>query len=202
MPTHATINVLFIESVSEGKNSMQQAFADVADLQVVAGGVQPSKDLKELTDNNIDVVVIELTSGSADGVELTKRIKTSHPNVRVVIVTARALPQHIFAAMDAGADGYVHTGQSPSVLETAIRSVRLGTVWLDPSIAKQVLEAIQSSAANSKSRILPTGYLPFPLRPEEKSVLDEVAASNCADGVCMVDPEFVKKLRRFARITQ
>ena len=100
--------------------------------------------------------------------------------------------------MDAGADGYVLKGNNQGV-EAAIRTVRLGAVWLDPGIATQVLEAIvtESSSHKIKTRTLPTGYMPIPLLPEEKAVLNKVAGSNCVDGVCMIDPEFLKKLKRF-----
>ena len=70
--------------------------------------------------------------------------------------------------------------------------------WLDPGIARQVLQ-IMETAASTPSRVLPTGFMPMPLMPDEESILSEVAASACTDGVCMVDPSFVRKLKRFAR---
>ena len=115
----------------------------------------------------------------------------------MLVSTAKNKPEDIFAAMDAGADGYVLEGNETG-LEMAIRSVRLGTVWFDPGIAAQVLDTIVSASSNSSTRILQTGLLVLPLMPDDKSLLSNVAASSCKDGICMVDPSFVKKLRRYA----
>lgn len=149
------------------------------------------------SDDSIDIVVVDLAL-DGDAVGLIKQIRQLNPAVRVLIYTASDSPQDIFAAMDAGADSYVLKENLPSVLEIAIRSARLGTVWLDPGIARQVLQ-IMETAATTPSRVLPTGFMPMPLMPDEKSILSEVAASTCTDGVCMVDPSFVRKLKRFAR---
>jgi len=136
-------------------------------------------------------VLLNLPAQNVDGIELTRQIRKLHPSVRVLISTANNKPEDIFAAMDAGADGYVLEGNEIG-LEMAIRSVRLGTVWFDPGIAAQVLDTIVSASSNSSTRILQTGLLVLPLMPDDKSLLSNVAASSCKDGICMVDPSFVK----------
>ena len=153
--------------------------------------------LKIRADDSIDIMVVDLAL-DGDAVGLIKQVRHLNPAVRVLIYTASDSPQDIFAAMDAGADAYVLKENLRTVLETAIRSARLGTVWLDPGIARQVLQ-IMETAASTPSRVLPTGFMPMPLMPDEQSILSEVAASACTDGVCMVDPSFVRKLKRFAR---
>lgn len=158
----------------------------------------PAEALQKLEDKHLDIVLLDLAGQDEHAIELTRQIRKSHPTVRVLVTTASNKPEDIFAAMDAGADGYVLKGNRRG-LEMAIRSLRLGTVWLDPGIAQQVLEAmVQASSSGSKKRTLPTGLLTIPLMPDERELLSAVASSSCVDGVCMVDPSFVKKLRRFA----
>lgn len=164
-------------------------------LTLAAEATSASEALQCLNSKHVDVALLELGVQDAEGIELTRQIRKLHPAVRVLISTASNTPENIFAVMDAGADGYVLRGNDIG-LEKAISTVRLGTVWLDPGIAAQVLEAIVS--APSSTRVLATGMLTLPLLPDESQLLNAVAAGNCADGVCMVDPSFVRKLRRFA----
>jgi len=167
-------------------------------ISLVGAVTQEPEVMELLRDNQIDVALVDLGSHEVDGIQVTRQIRQLHPSVRVVVATASTAPKHIFAAMDAGADGYVLHGNR-SGLEVAIRSIKLGAVWLDPGIATQVLDVMTSTTTPlPTTRVLPTGLLRIPLLPEEKDLLTEVAQSNCVDGVCMVDPSFVARLKQFA----
>ncbi len=198
MSNPCSIQILFVERNEEVKLTLRNLLSKITGLDLAAEASNASEALVKLQGKNIDVVLLDLGLADTAGIELTKQIRKLNPNVRVLIFTASDKPEDIFAALDAGADGYVLKSNLSNVLETAIRSVRLGAVWLDPGIASQVLDAIQSAPTHTDTRILPTGIITLPLRAEEKSILTEVAASNCSDGVCLVDPSFIRKLRRFS----
>jgi two-component system, NarL family, response regulator LiaR len=189
------LRVLSIDSNDQSRSALQALLSGISGLTDAAQAANSAQAMQALAVKSVDVALVDL--GSPDSIELTKRVRKSYPSVRLVIITASDSPDDIFAAMDAGADGYVLKGNVEKALEIAIRSVKLNTVWLDPAIAQQVLQAIENSA-EKQGRILPTGLVTLPLLPDEKSLLHEVAASSCKDGVCMVDPSFVRKLKRFA----
>lgn len=191
------IQVLSAASNDQSRLALQAMLTKIPGLALTEVA-DASEALQKLRDKNIDVALVDLSLNDTSGIELTKQIRQSHPNVRVLICTASDRPDDIFAAMDAGADGYMLKENLSKVLEIAIRSVRLGAVWLDPGIARQVLQVMETTATASPARILPTGLMRLPLMPEEKSLLTEVAKSNCIDGVCMVDPSFITKLRRYS----
>ena len=146
----------------------------------------------------IDVALVDLRLKDTDGISLIQQIREKHPSVRVVVTTASDEVEDIFSAMDAGADAYILKSNLGEALESAIRSVSLRTVWLDPALAKQVLNVIQTASTSRPGRVLPTGLIKIPLMPEEKSLLSEIAGSQCKDGVCSIDPAFLRKLRHFA----
>lgn len=190
------ITVLSVENNDSDLLAVRSFLIQIDGLHLVEA-TNGADALQQLKDSAVDVALIDV--GSPDeNVQLTKVIRQSHPSVRVIIFTSADTPEDIFTAMDAGADGYVLKGIFTKALETALRSVRLGAVWLDPGIATQVLKVIETAHTSRSSRTLPTGILTIPLMPEEKSMLSEVAGGECKDGVCMVDPSFIKKLRRFA----
>ncbi len=196
MSGQSLIRVLSVDCNDESRLALQAFLTKIPELVLAAHADSASEALSRLKDTNVDVALVDLAVPELDGIALTKQIRQSHPNVRVLVFTASDRPDDIFAAMDAGADGYLLKGNLSKALEIAIRSVRLGAVWLDPGIAKQVLQAIET--APSTSRVLQTGLMRLPLLPNEESLLSEVAASSCTDGVCLVDPSFLKKLRRFS----
>ncbi|HIA52374.1 MAG TPA: response regulator transcription factor [Candidatus Melainabacteria bacterium] len=197
MAPSASIQVLNILSNDASSRAIQTFLSALQGIAITSEASSQEETLRILADQKVDVVLLNLPAQNVDGIELTRQIRKLHPSVRVLISTANNKPEDIFAAMDAGADGYVLEGNDTG-LEMAIRSVRLGTVWFDPGIAAQVLDTIVSASSNSSTRILQTGLLVLPLMPEDKSLLSNVAASSCKDGICMVDPSFVKKLRRYA----
>jgi two-component system nitrate/nitrite response regulator NarP len=198
MSDQSTIQVLSIESGAEGKQALRELLTKIPGLVVAADATNAADALQKLQSHQIDIAVLDLGSHDMDGIGLIKQIRQANPPVRVLIVTASDAPDDIFASMDAGADAYVLKGTVATALEPAIRSARLGAVWLDPGIANQVLLAMETPTSAPPSRILPTGYLRMPVMPDEKDLLMAVAASSCTDGVCMVDPSFVKKLKRFS----
>jgi DNA-binding NarL/FixJ family response regulator len=195
MTSQTSIQVLVLASDDDNRQALRDFFLSKPALTLKAEATNASEALQHLNTKQVDVALLELGAADADSIELTKQIRKSHPTVRVLISTASNTPEDIFAVMNAGADGYVLRGNDIG-LEKAISTVRLGAVWLDPGIAAQVLEALVS--APPSTRVLQTGMMTLPLMPDEKQLLNDLAGSNCTDGVCMVDPSFVRNLRRFA----
>lgn len=197
MAAPTSIQVLSVLSNDESSLALRTYLSELQGISLADQASTAAEALQNLKSNHIDVVLLDLAAQEVDGIELTRQIRELHPSVRVIVSTASNKPEDIFAAMEAGADGYTLKGNHQG-LEMAIRSVKLGTVWLDPGIAAQVLDAIVSATSNSSTRVLQTGMLTLPLMPDDKNLLSAVAGGSCTDGVCMVDPSFVRKLRRYA----
>lgn len=201
MASSAPIQILSIESDDHTRLALRTFLAETPGMSLSGEAINATEALSKLKEKHIDVVLLDLAGQNLDHIDLMRQIRAAHPSARVLIFTATETANDIFTALDAGADGYVLKGSVFDRLENAIRSVRLGTVWLDPGIAKQVLEITAAGPNSASPRELPTGLLRIPLNPDEKALLSEVASSNCVDGVCQIDPSFLKKLRRFAPAT-
>lgn len=192
------IQVLLIDPAGHSGLAVRTALSNCSDVKVIAEAPDAALALTVLSKNTVDVVLIGIAPPAFDGIEVTKQIRKLHPTTRVLMFTSNDSPTDIFTAMDAGADGYVLHKNLSKLLETAVRSVRIGPVWLDPGIASHVLNAIERGTVAPGSRVLQTGLLRIPMLPDETSLLHDIAESSCKDGVCMVDPSFIKKLKRFA----
>lgn len=147
--------------------------------------------VKQALDLQPDVCLMDIGLPGQDGIEATTQIKSLAPEVKVLVLTAHSDDESIFAAFGAGADGYILKRPLGTAmlqaLETSVRSVQFGSVWLDPLIARRVLFAANAHTKNSPV-----------LTHKEEEVLEVVASSNCRDGLCMVDPHFLSNLQRLA----
>ena len=150
-------------------------------------GVQGVEMAKELLP---DVILMDIGLPVIDGKEKKKRIKDLKLNSKILIFTSRENDDDVFAALAAGADGYIMKGATPQQLTSAIFAVNEGTAWLDPAIARLVLSNVQrqksdDSATNSIN--YKTGKNTFGLTDREMEVLALIV-----DGLS--NPEIADKL--------
>ena len=114
-----------------------------------------------------DVVLMDLHLGDDSGVEATAALVRADPAVRVLVLTMLDDDDSVFAAMRAGARGYLLKGASPDELERALRAVANGDTLLSGPVAARALGFL--TAARSAGS-------PFPeLTQRERDVLDLVA---------------------------
>jgi DNA-binding NarL/FixJ family response regulator len=90
-----------------------------------------------------DIVVMDIGLPRLDGIAATQRIKAALPDVHVVMLTSHTSETEIIAALASGADSYCIKGASLDRLITAITAAQEGATYLDPQIAKKVVEHLK-----------------------------------------------------------
>ena len=103
-----------------------------------------------------DVILMDIGLPNIDGIEATRQIKEANLNSKILIFTSRDNDDDVFAALAAGADGYIMKGATPQQLVSAISAVNEGTAWLDPAIARLVLSNVQRQTSNETSIVQET----------------------------------------------
>lgn len=137
-----------------------------------------------------DVILMDIGLPIMDGIEATRKIKELNLNSKILIFTSRDSDDDVFAALAAGADGYIMKGATPEQLMAAILAVNEGTAWLDPAIARLVLSNVQrqtKSSASSSEINYKAGKNSFGLTEREMEVLALIV-----DGLS--NPEIAEKL--------
>jgi NarL family two-component system response regulator LiaR len=114
-----------------------------------------------------DVILLDLQMPRKNGVEAIIEIKEQDPQARILVLTSFSDDEKVFAAIKAGAKGYLLKDAAPSELLAAIRNVAEGRSSLDPAIALKVIQEI-----NRSSDLPPTGE---PLTERELEILRLVA---------------------------
>jgi len=112
-------------------------------------GVEQALDLKP------DLVIMDIGLPTIDGIEATRKIKNSMPEIKVLMNTSRDNEDDILDSFAAGADGYITKGATSEQTISAIKAVSEGVGWLDPAIARVVLSNIRkNNQVESKTGVI------------------------------------------------
>jgi DNA-binding NarL/FixJ family response regulator len=139
------------------------------DLVVVAEAGDGHELLVAVAAHSPDVVLTDLTMPGLGGLEALERLRSSAPDVGVIVLTMHEDDESVFAALRAGARGYLVKGADSAEILRAVRAVAAGDAVYGASVARRIL------AAHSQGGNRPAD--PFPdLTPREREVLEQLAA--------------------------
>jgi len=140
-----------------------------------ADSIATAKNMLDAQSFGIALVDIGLPDGS--GVELIGWMQATHPKVPAVVISAWRTEETIFAALRAGAIGYLLKERDDLELSIALRSIEQGGAPIDPAIARHILgwlAARQPSLPAVAAADAPAP-LPVALTPRERKILELVA---------------------------
>ena len=124
-----------------------RTFLDLQDDITVVGdakdGVEALRLAQELEP---EVVLMDLIMPRMDGIEAVRRMKAMRPHVQIIVLTSFGDDQKVFAAIRAGATGFLLKDVSPQDLAAAIHAARRGEASLAPGIATKLLQEIAIGA--------------------------------------------------------
>ncbi|WP_432995429.1 response regulator [Dactylosporangium sp. CA-233914] len=115
-------------------------------IDVVAEAANGAEAVEAVRRTVPDVVLMDVRMPEMDGLEATRRILSGAPAQapRVVILTTFDLDRYVYAALSAGASGFLLKDVSPEQLVAAVRLVRAGDALLAPAITRRLVERYAS----------------------------------------------------------
>jgi DNA-binding NarL/FixJ family response regulator len=161
------IRVLIADDHPVVRRGMRSLLASLDGVVVVGEAPDGAAAVKEAQLTRPDVVVMDLQMPVLDGVEATRRLAGAVPDTAVLVLTMFEDDEAVFAAMRAGARGYLLKGAEQEQILAAIRSVMAGQVVIGPGVAARLLGHLAESARPS------TAF--GELTPRERQILDRVA---------------------------
>ena len=159
--------IVIVEDHSLTRAGLRRALEE-AGFDVVGEANDGLRGWQEVERLAPDVAVVDVGLPGLDGIELTRRIRSSRPETRVVILTMHDLDTEVLAALAAGADAYCVKSGNPLGVITAVRTAAEGGAYFDPAIAHVVLRQAGSGSAAKPVEL-------SPLTPRETEILRLIA---------------------------
>jgi DNA-binding NarL/FixJ family response regulator len=140
-----TTRVFLLDDHEVVRRGLRDLFDAEDDLEVVGEASTADEALNRIPPTQPDVAVLDVRLGDGgDGVEVCREIRSRHPEVRCLMLTSFADDEALFAAIMAGASGYVLKQVRGTDLLDAIRRVGRGESLLDPALTGKVLERLRA----------------------------------------------------------
>ena len=184
------IKVLVVDDHDLVRTGITRMLADIDGLQVIGQADSGEEALKKVREIKPDVVLMDVKMPGIGGLEATRKLLRSHPDLKVVAVTACEDDLFPTRLLQAGAAGYLTKGAALEEMVQAIRMAFAGQRYLSPQIAQQL--ALKSFQPNS-------GGSPFDLL-SEREIQIALMIANCqkvqtiSDKLCL-SPKTVNTYR-------
>lgn len=143
------INVLIVDDHALVRMGIRRLLDDLPDMQVVAEAENGEQALVLAKKHAPDVVLLDIKMPGIDGWEVTRRLKKSAPQVKIIAVTACSAEPLPMRILQSGAMGYLTKESGVEEMAAAIRRVALGEKYLSAEVARKM--AISSLEAADES---------------------------------------------------
>ena len=164
-----TFRVLLADDHPIFRDGLRALLATIGNAELV-GEASTGDEAVELAHRlQPDVVLMDLQMPGRNGIEATRQIRDRHPQIGILVLTMLEDDDSIFAAMRAGARGYLLKEADGTELRRAIEAVGSGQAIFGPAIARRVMSFFAAAGAANAAR-------PFPeLTEREREVLNLIA---------------------------
>ena len=140
--TGPSLRVLIVDDQALVRAGFRMILEAQPDIEVAGEAADGETAIRLSNRLRPDIVLMDVRMPGLDGLETTRRLlgETSGPAPRVVILTTFDLDEYVYAAMQAGASGFLLKDVSAEQLVAAVRTVSIGDALLAPSITRRLVE--------------------------------------------------------------
>ena len=175
-----TIRLLIADDHALFREGLRALFSALPDIEVVGEAADGATAVTQVDASQPDVVLMDINMPGVNGIEATRRILSNHPQLGIIMVTMLEDDASVFAAMRAGARGYVLKGAHHEEILQAIRAVAAGQAVFGPAIAVRMMNFFQGLNAAPRSENTAQSFPELTEREREVLKLMAQGVSNKA----------------------
>jgi len=137
------ITVILVDDHDVVRTGLRSFLNTQEDVKVVAEARNGEEALLRAEEMKPDLVIMDITMPGMDGLEATRQLKARNPECLVLALTVHEDKQYFMEMLAAGASGYITKQAAADDLVAAIRAVASGQVYLQPALARWLLDDFQ-----------------------------------------------------------
>ncbi|MEW9526928.1 response regulator [Microbispora sp. NPDC049125] len=157
-----TARVLVADDQSVVREGLVLLLGLLPGIEVVGSAADGEAVLRLVADTRPDVVLMDLRMPRMDGVEATRRIRAEFPDTQVVVLTTYSDDESVFAALRAGARGFLTKSADAEDIARAVKAVMDGDAQLDPGVQRRLLNTVAGSPERPSPPAQPVASQPVP----------------------------------------
>jgi DNA-binding NarL/FixJ family response regulator len=122
------------------------------DITLVGAVASSDEALAVLDSRAVDIALVDLRMSGGSGIDAIKQIRAAHSNVRCIVLSSFEFDEEIYAAVKAGAQGYLHKESSPEDIMSAIRTVFGGAQSFPRRITERLANQRMTAGLSGRER--------------------------------------------------
>ncbi len=166
------LRVLIADDHPVFRNGMRALLNSAPDMEVVGEASTGDEVISLAASLQPDVILMDVQMPGVGGIEATRRILLTSPHIAILVVTIFEDEESVFAALRAGARGYVLKGASPVEVVRAIQGVGSGEAIFSPAVAQRLIAYFAAPRPAMPPQIFPE------LTDREREVLILIARGH------------------------
>ncbi|RMF25307.1 MAG: DNA-binding response regulator [Cyanobacteria bacterium J083] len=144
------LRILIVEDDPLMQLGLEGALTDYAEIEIIGQADDGYTAVEMALQLKPELILMDIGLPVKDGIAATQEIKAHLPATKIVMLTSHTLQTEVVAALASGADAYCIKGASVERLYTAITAAQDGATYLDPQIAKLVIDSLKTSPVKVK----------------------------------------------------
>ncbi|WAL61520.1 response regulator [Thermocoleostomius sinensis] len=143
-----SLRILLVEDDPVMQMGLEHFLSGYSALQVIGQAADGYSAIDAAHALQPDLIIMDIGLPQLDGIAATLQIKMAQPQVRILMLTSHKTERETIAALSSGADAYCIKGSDPETLLMAISCIHDGGSYLDPQIARRVLNHLKPPVSN------------------------------------------------------